>query len=160
LENTILSKLPVEILMGKKNLEIRPHQINKGEVIKRLIDHHRKLLLQSNNAGGGDIEFVFCAGDDKTDEDMFRALRLPRSSPLHTPPASAGPTIHQKQHQLNDHVNNNVVTADNNGGGMQISNSVFTCTIGSATKKTIAMSHLNKSEELISLLEQLADSLE
>ncbi|KAF9116681.1 threalose-6-phosphate phosphatase [Mortierella sp. AM989] len=62
LENAVLSKLPVEILVGKKNLEVRPTTVNKGEIVK-------KLLLQHPDA-----EFVICAGDDKTDEDMFRAL--------------------------------------------------------------------------------------
>lgn len=62
LENAVLSKLPVEILVGKKNLEVRPTIINKGEIVKRLLSQHE------------DVEFVLCAGDDKTDEDMFRAL--------------------------------------------------------------------------------------
>ncbi|KAI9312741.1 glycosyltransferase family 20-domain-containing protein [Dichotomocladium elegans] len=62
LENAILSKLPVEVLVGKKNLEVRPTSINKGEVIKRLL-------------GTNDYDFVMCVGDDKTDEDMFKKLR-------------------------------------------------------------------------------------
>ncbi|KAF8985453.1 threalose-6-phosphate phosphatase [Entomortierella lignicola] len=64
LENAVLSKLPVEILVGKKNLEVRPTTVNKGEIVKKL------LLLHP------DAEFVMCAGDDKTDEDMFRALAV------------------------------------------------------------------------------------
>lgn len=62
LENAVLSKLPVEILVGKKNLEVRPTIVNKGEIVKRLMSQHPE------------AEFVLCAGDDKTDEDMFRAL--------------------------------------------------------------------------------------
>ncbi|KAF8934406.1 threalose-6-phosphate phosphatase [Dissophora ornata] len=62
LENAVLSKLPVEILVGKKNLEVRPTIVNKGEIVKRLLSQHPE------------VEFVMCAGDDKTDEDMFRAL--------------------------------------------------------------------------------------
>ncbi|ORX80015.1 hypothetical protein K493DRAFT_211498 [Basidiobolus meristosporus CBS 931.73] len=71
LENAVVSKLPVEILVGKKNLEVRPVSINKGEIVKRLVK------------ATTDCDFVFCAGDDKTDEDMFRALRkaeLPESA--------------------------------------------------------------------------------
>ncbi|KAJ1964032.1 hypothetical protein IWQ62_003044 [Dispira parvispora] len=63
LENNIVAKLPVEILVGKKNLEVRPKAINKGEIVKRLW------------SGQDNCTFVFCAGDDKTDEDMFRAFR-------------------------------------------------------------------------------------
>ncbi|KAF9570758.1 threalose-6-phosphate phosphatase [Mortierella alpina] len=65
LEGAVLSKLPVEILVGKKNLEVRPTIVNKGEIVKRLLSQHP------------DVEFVMCAGDDKTDEDMFRALAGP-----------------------------------------------------------------------------------
>ncbi|CAG8708667.1 6313_t:CDS:2, partial [Dentiscutata heterogama] len=63
LESAILPKLPVEILLGKKNLEVRPTLINKGEIVKRLL------------TGMQDVDFVFCAGDDRTDEDMFRVLK-------------------------------------------------------------------------------------
>ncbi|CDH50920.1 trehalose 6-phosphate phosphatase [Lichtheimia corymbifera JMRC:FSU:9682] len=62
LENAILSKLPVEVLVGKKNLEVRPTSINKGEVVNRLLAAHH-------------YDFVMCCGDDKTDEDMFKKLR-------------------------------------------------------------------------------------
>ncbi|KAI8817533.1 glycosyltransferase family 20-domain-containing protein [Fimicolochytrium jonesii] len=63
LENAVLSKLPIEILIGKKNLEVRPIAINKGEIVKRLIQQ---------TPG---IDFLFCAGDDRTDEDMFKQVR-------------------------------------------------------------------------------------
>lgn len=63
LENlTSHNKLAVEVLVGKKNLEVRPLAVNKGEIVKK--------ILYDNT----DAEFVFCAGDDKTDEDMFRSL--------------------------------------------------------------------------------------
>lgn len=68
LEGAVLSKLPVEILVGKKNLEVRPTIVNKGEIVKRLLGQHP------------DVEFVMCAGDDKTDEDMFRALVGPNNN--------------------------------------------------------------------------------
>ena len=76
LEQAIIQKHAVEILTGKANLEVRPRDINKGEIVGRLIKEHCQ-----------DLDFVFCAGDDKTDEgrflqrkylltiDMFRQLR-------------------------------------------------------------------------------------
>ncbi|KAG6864335.1 hypothetical protein C0991_010367 [Blastosporella zonata] len=83
LENNLVNKRPIEgmcaflfgivlgklmglraVLVGKKNLEVRPIAVNKGEIVKR--------LLYKNP----DAEFIFCAGDDKTDEDMFRSLLL------------------------------------------------------------------------------------
>lgn len=63
LENAILSKMPLEVLVGRKNLEVRPTATNKGEIIKR--------LLSANQ----DIDFIMCCGDDKTDEDMFKVLK-------------------------------------------------------------------------------------
>lgn len=63
LENAVLSKLPVEVLVGKKNLEVRPKLINKGEIVSRLL------------SSGEAYDFVMCCGDDKTDEDMFKRLR-------------------------------------------------------------------------------------
>lgn len=63
LEQAILSKLPVEVLVGKKNLEVRPMSVNKGEILKRLIASSQV-----------PFDFVMCCGDDRTDEDMFKML--------------------------------------------------------------------------------------
>ena len=46
-------RYPRSLLVGKKNLEVRPMAINKGEVVKRI------LYLNS------DARFIFYAGDDK-----------------------------------------------------------------------------------------------
>ncbi|KAL7310863.1 hypothetical protein PS15m_010305 [Mucor circinelloides] len=62
LEQNVVGKLPVECLVGKMNVEVRPSLVNKGVIIKRAITQNP------------DIEFMFCAGDDRTDEDMFRIL--------------------------------------------------------------------------------------
>ncbi|CEH19125.1 related to trehalose-6-phosphate phosphatase [Ceraceosorus bombacis] len=64
--NDLVQKDPsigVEVLVGKKNLECRPLAVNKGEICKRILYEY-----------ASSAEFVFCAGDDKTDEDMFRVL--------------------------------------------------------------------------------------
>ena len=50
------SKRPIEVLVGKKNLEVRPMAVNKGEIVKRIMYENP------------DAEFVFCAGDDKVRE--------------------------------------------------------------------------------------------
>jgi trehalose-phosphatase len=55
LENAIQSKLPVEVLLGKKNLEVRPISINKGEIAKKIVSNYQK-----------ELEFIFCVGDDRT----------------------------------------------------------------------------------------------
>lgn len=56
-------RMPIDILKGKKNIECRPAHTNKGEIVKRLLYTFPE------------IGFALCAGDDKTDEDMFRALK-------------------------------------------------------------------------------------
>ena len=61
LRETISSKLPVEILSGKKTIEIRPIGIDKGTTVKQLLSQE-------------DWDFAVAIGDDKTDEDMFHAL--------------------------------------------------------------------------------------
>lgn len=65
LENTISGKMSVEILAGKKNLEVRPISINKGQTLRRILSEGTDRIQ---------ADFVFCAGDDRTDEDMFKAL--------------------------------------------------------------------------------------
>jgi trehalose-phosphatase len=57
----LATKLPIEILLGKKVIEVRPANVNKGAIV-------RKLLC------GREFEFVLCLGDDRTDEDMFGAV--------------------------------------------------------------------------------------
>ncbi|KAI8394082.1 trehalose-phosphatase-domain-containing protein [Radiomyces spectabilis] len=58
-----LMQIPgVDILVGKMNLEVRSHLVNKGEVVKRI------------KTDTPEVDFIMCAGDDQTDEDMFRAL--------------------------------------------------------------------------------------
>lgn len=57
-----IQRIPaVDILVGKMNLEIRSILVNKGNVVKRICEKQN-------------YDYIMCAGDDKTDEDMFRAL--------------------------------------------------------------------------------------
>ncbi len=56
------SSRPMEIIRGKKVIEIRPIGVNKGVAAKKLIE---------NNP---DFDFVFCGGDDATDEQMFEEV--------------------------------------------------------------------------------------
>lgn len=59
--NTIVNTREVGIYSGHKIVEIKPRGIHKGTVADE--------ILASNQA-----DFVLCAGDDYTDEDMFKAL--------------------------------------------------------------------------------------
>lgn len=57
-----LSPLGLEVLVGKKAIEIRQLGINKGKVIKRVLSDH------------ANRSYPVAIGDDATDEDMFHAL--------------------------------------------------------------------------------------
>jgi trehalose 6-phosphate synthase/phosphatase len=59
--NTIIDTTEVGVYSGRKIVEIKPRGIHKGTVADELL------------ADSG-ADFVLCAGDDYTDEDMFKAL--------------------------------------------------------------------------------------
>lgn len=66
LELTVAKKYPIEVMAGKANVEIRPKLFNKGEIVRTIFEEARKRKEFP--------EFVLTAGDDTTDEDMFRVL--------------------------------------------------------------------------------------
>lgn len=61
LEETVAEQYDLEIMAGKANLEVRPRLVNKGAIVTRLV----------NDYGNGGPDFVFCTGDDFTDEGIF-----------------------------------------------------------------------------------------
>ncbi|KAF8137714.1 glycosyltransferase family 20 protein [Boletus edulis] len=129
LENNLAHKRPIEVLVGKKNLEVRPLAVNKGEIVKRI------LYLNP------DAEFIFCAGDDKTDEDMFRAL--------HGFPSDATGKIHLAPPL-------SVTLVDNNHGitrpDVELAiapDAIFTTAVGPSTKRTLAGWHVTTPEEVV-----------
>ncbi|PCH35002.1 glycosyltransferase family 20 protein [Wolfiporia cocos MD-104 SS10] len=131
LENNLARKRPIEVLVGKKNLEVRPLAVNKGEIVKRILYYNP------------DAEFVFCAGDDKTDEDMFRALLLFQGDaekaklepPLSVTLVAKEPATHFEPVDL----------ALSREG-------IFTTAVGHSTKRTLAAWHVTSPEEVISHL--------
>ncbi|KAI5793704.1 glycosyltransferase family 20-domain-containing protein [Peziza echinospora] len=68
LETTVAVEYDLEVMPGKCNIEIRPKFVNKGEIARRLVEAY--VQAQAGREG-----FVLCAGDDTTDEDMFKSLR-------------------------------------------------------------------------------------
>jgi len=51
----------IDVHEGDKIIEVKPSVVNKGRVVEELLRAH-------------DPDFILCAGDDYTDEDMFEAL--------------------------------------------------------------------------------------
>ncbi|KAF0972494.1 hypothetical protein FDP41_009397 [Naegleria fowleri] len=72
------NSLPLEIIKGRnKVLEIRPQSVSKGACARKLIER-------------GDYGFIFCAGDDNTDEAMFEEVE--RHSRKYLTPMSPTPS--------------------------------------------------------------------
>ncbi|KIY68652.1 glycosyltransferase family 20 protein [Cylindrobasidium torrendii FP15055 ss-10] len=141
LENNLVHKRPIEVLVGKKNLEVRPLAVNKGEIVKRI------LYLNP------DAEFIFCAGDDKTDEDMFRALQLfppPVTTPVH----------------MEAPLSVTLVEADPEAAKARLPTvelaiepeAIFTTAVGHSSKRTLASWHVTTPQEVVDhMLEFFAD---
>ncbi|KAJ1753662.1 hypothetical protein LPJ79_000255 [Coemansia sp. RSA 1821] len=128
LENSVVSKRPVEILVGKKCLEVRPISVNKGEIVKRLMGAKPKQW-----------DFVVCAGDDKTDEDMFRSLRKIKSS------------VGQVESQASTNSSPNLSSVS-----MRLPPYYFTITVGPSDKRSAAAWHVNNSHDVVEALTMIA----
>ncbi|KAI0659880.1 trehalose 6-phosphate phosphatase [Cubamyces menziesii] len=130
LENNLARKRPIEVLVGKKNLEVRPLAVNKGEIVKRILYFNP------------DAEFVFCAGDDKTDEDMFRALLLfPQGATKARldPPLSVTLLAASKDEADQYRPVDLAIERD----------AVFTTAVGHSSKRTLAVWHVTTPEEVV-----------
>lgn len=57
----LLADTDIKVHFGEKIIEVKPEAISKGKVVESLVELHSP-------------DFIFCAGDDYTDEDMFTAL--------------------------------------------------------------------------------------
>lgn len=76
----LLSNSPVEILAGKKVIELRPHGVHKGAIVAPLLERVRPRTL------------IVALGDDRTDEDLFEALPQDAVA-VHVGPGASRATI-------------------------------------------------------------------
>ncbi len=60
--NEAFAKSPLEVVRGHKVIEVRPLGVNKGRALKTVMQRF------------GELDFIFAAGDDRTDEDLFATL--------------------------------------------------------------------------------------
>ncbi|MBE2252723.1 MAG: bifunctional alpha,alpha-trehalose-phosphate synthase (UDP-forming)/trehalose-phosphatase [Myxococcus sp.] len=77
--SSLFSNAPVEVLAGDKVVELRPHGAHKGQVAARLVE-----------AAGPEVRFA-AFGDDRTDEDLFKALPVGSIAVHVGPSASVAP---------------------------------------------------------------------
>jgi trehalose 6-phosphate synthase/phosphatase len=57
-----LKRRPYQVLRGNRVIEVRHQGVTKGQALSALLKRHPK------------ADFLFCAGDDRTDEEMFAAV--------------------------------------------------------------------------------------
>jgi trehalose 6-phosphate synthase/phosphatase len=145
LESSMAPRRPIEVLVGKKNLEVRPLAVNKGEIVKRLMYEHPE------------ADFVFCAGDDKTDEDMFRSLRtifptggvaLEEGDQLTLAPPVAVTSAMDREEA--DELEEVVLAIRPDG--------IYATTVGPPAKKTLAGWHVTCPEEVVEAMEHLLEA--
>ena len=68
-----MSYANIEVTSGKMCLEVRPRGINKGTIVHQILSEYA-----SEHGSRGHPQFVFCAGDDSTDEGCQSAA-MPES---------------------------------------------------------------------------------
>eukprot|EP01133_Synstelium_polycarpum_P015640 gene15640-18582_t len=57
--HSVASKFPLDVLVGKKAIEVKPIGINKGSIIRMILDK------------SSTVDFILCIGDDKTENRIF-----------------------------------------------------------------------------------------
>ena len=91
---SVLSNQPLEVTRGQSIVEVKPQGVSKGAAAETIVNHL-----------GNSIDFVFCVGDDRSDEDMFSCLEDLTFSP-HMPAEVIACTVGQKpsraKYYLND----------------------------------------------------------
>ena len=69
----VLSNYPLEIIQGNHNVEVRHRAVSKAHVLEKALAHlSTPECLEAHD--GQEVDFIFCVGDDRSDEDMFQFL--------------------------------------------------------------------------------------
>ena len=134
LEDGVLSNRAVEILTGKRNLEVRPMALNKGSIVMRLFEERNNSTQHLDSP----FDFILCVGDDRTDEDMFRVLQQRQraeSAVQDEDPAIIG---FEQSCGFND-------------------SKTWCVTIGHKAKKTLASWHIPSPRDFVSALAECVD---
>lgn len=104
-----------------------------------------------------DVDLIFCAGDDKTDEDMFRALRtiFPPGGVVDNNPVVMKPPVAVTSALEPEEV------AELPDVELTIrSKGVFATTVGPPAKRTLAGWHVTCPEEVVEAFESLLEEIQ
>ena len=94
-----------------------------------------------------DADFVFCAGDDKTDEDMFRSLsQVINPSPRNSRSASYSASPQFPERQRKPSFNLETLTLKN----------IFTVAVTGSSRFTNAQWRMESSDAVVQLLHDLS----
>lgn len=148
----MVEKLPIDVIVGKKNLEVRPAHTHKGEIVRRLTYQH------------ADADFLICAGDDKTDEDMFRAIFAIESTAsvysneltVNAPPSlSLFPSLAKTLDVPKVEGEDGQVKLEPQKSKFILDNLFTIGIIPAASRKTVAKWYLDEPSELLDILAKL-----
>mmetsp|Transcript_11551 Transcript_11551/g.33364 ORF Transcript_11551/g.33364 Transcript_11551/m.33364 type:complete len:1079 (-) Transcript_11551:351-3587(-) len=67
----VLSNLPLAIIQGNHMVEVRHRAVSKSRVLEKVLE----FMQNPDFPGVLDVDFIFCVGDDRSDEDMFEHLK-------------------------------------------------------------------------------------
>ena len=90
----ILSHMALTIVLGKKTLELRPASVDKSTITKCILKD-----LRAEQHHLGDIDFILCVGDGKTDEPVFTMLNNYNAKDFYTA------TVGKKQTEAKYYIN-------------------------------------------------------
>lgn len=145
----VLRDFPVTIIRKKGLLEIVPEGLNKGVVA-------RQILTQDASIHHDHPDFLFCIGDDTTDESMFKSIYdyyAERSDEsVHGRPLFAHLKARRSSIDLHPPVPPHMPGGDEKGA----LNHVFTCTVGK--KPSHAHLYVNGVTDVEQLLHSLGDA--
>lgn len=130
----MLKHYDVEISPAKSFLEVHPNYLNKGSIVRRILKR------------SGSVDFVFCAGDDKTDENMFEVFLPTAFSNSHLID-EIDSTEYSGSHHTDDNSDANKVE--------NVKVATFRVHIGLTDKPTLSDYHLPAPRDLGELLHNL-----
>lgn len=105
----VLSNLPLEILQGNRMVEVRHQAANKSMVAEAVL----KLLSTAQSVRErGEVDFILCAGDDRSDEDMFQTVKRFRDHARDSPTPVFSPTSDDEELHFPDESQDQIADMD------------------------------------------------